>query len=74
MLNNNELRSRIDHLLRENVAVREASEELVKEAERLRKEIDKHRSKERGKKPSIQREVTRPGRSSPGILSFRLPD
>ena len=38
----------------EKEPVREASEELVKEAERLRKEIDKHRSKERGKKPSIR--------------------
>ena len=54
MASKDELEARIDHLLRENAAIREASDELVKEAARLRKEIDKHQAKQE-KKPRIKR-------------------
>jgi hypothetical protein len=49
-----DLKSRIDLLLRENAAVREASDELVKEAARLRAKIEKCEADERRKKPRLR--------------------
>ena len=49
-----DLTARIDLLLRENAAVREASDELVKEAARLRAKIDKREADERRKKPRLR--------------------
>ena len=46
-----DLSAKLDRLLRENAAVREASEELVREAGRLKAEIEKERARERQKKP-----------------------
>jgi hypothetical protein len=45
-----DLHAKLDRLLRENEAVREASDELVKEAGRLRKEIEKHQARQQPSK------------------------
>ena len=49
-----DLKARIDLLQRENAAVREASDELVKEAARLRAKIEKREADERRKKPRLR--------------------
>lgn len=54
MPSKDDLSARLDRLLRENAAVREASEELVREAGRLRAEIEKHQTKEQRKKPRVK--------------------
>ena len=41
MADKDDLRKRVDLLARESAAVREASEELVREAKRLREQIEK---------------------------------
>ena len=46
--------AKLDRLLRENAAAREASEELVREAGRLRAEIEKHQAKEQRKQPRVK--------------------
>jgi predicted RNA-binding protein with PIN domain len=51
MANKADLSDRLDLLLRESAAVREASEELTREVERLRAQIEKHQAKEQRKKP-----------------------
>jgi len=45
---------RLDLLLRESAAVREASEELTWEVGRLRAQIEKHQAKEKRKKLRVQ--------------------
>jgi hypothetical protein len=54
MPSKDDLSAKLDRLLRENAAVREASEELVREAGRLRAEIEKHQAKEQRKKPRVK--------------------
>jgi predicted RNA-binding protein with PIN domain len=49
-----DLNARLDLLLRESAAVREASEELTREVERLRAQIEKHHAKERRQKPRVR--------------------
>jgi hypothetical protein len=49
-----EVNAKLDRLLRESAAVREASEELVREAGRLRAEIERHQAKEKRKKPRLK--------------------
>jgi hypothetical protein len=51
MADKDDLSERLDWLLRESAAVRDASEELVREAERLRTQIEKHQAKGQRKKP-----------------------
>jgi hypothetical protein len=51
MPSKDDLSAKLDRLLRENAAVREASEELVREAGRLKAEIEKKQASERRKKP-----------------------
>jgi predicted RNA-binding protein with PIN domain len=51
MADKGDLSERLDLLLRESAAVREASEELMREVERLRAQIEKHQAQERRKKP-----------------------
>ncbi|MGH9891641.1 MAG: hypothetical protein ACREA0_06595 [bacterium] len=55
MPDKNNLSARPDWLLRESAAVREASDELVREAGRLRAEIEKHQAKKQRKKPRVRR-------------------
>jgi len=54
MADKGDLSERLDLLLRESVAVREASEELMREVKRLRAQIEKHQAKERRKKPRVR--------------------
>jgi hypothetical protein len=49
------LSARLDWLLRESAAVREASDELIREAGRLRAEIEKYQAKKQRKKPRVRR-------------------
>ena len=49
-----DLSARLDVLLRESAAVREASEELLREVERLRAQREKHQANERRKSPRVQ--------------------
>jgi regulator of replication initiation timing len=51
MPSTDDLSAKLDRLLRENAAVREASEELVREAGRLKAENEKEQARERHKKP-----------------------
>jgi hypothetical protein len=50
MADKGDLSARLDVLLRESAAVREASEELTREAKRLRTQLEKHQAKEQRKK------------------------
>jgi hypothetical protein len=54
MPSKDDLIAKLDRLLRESAAVGEASEELVREAGRLRAEIEKHQAKEQRKKPRVK--------------------
>ena len=54
MADKDDLSERLDLLLRESAAVREASEELAREVERLRAQIEKHQAKEKRKKLRVQ--------------------
>jgi regulator of replication initiation timing len=54
MPSKDDLNAKLDRLLRESAAVREASEELVREAARLRAEMEKHQAKERRTKPRVK--------------------
>ena len=54
MADKDDLSERLDWLLRESGAVREASEELVREAKRLRAQIEKHHAKGQRKKPRLR--------------------
>jgi predicted RNA-binding protein with PIN domain len=55
MADKDDLSARLDLLLRESAAVREASEELAREAKRLRAQVEKHQAKEKRKKPRVRR-------------------
>lgn len=54
MADKDDLSERLDWLLRESGAVREASEELVREAKRLRAQIEKHHAKGQRKKQRLR--------------------
>lgn len=54
MADKDDLSERLDLLLRESAAVREASEELVREAKRLRAQIEKNQAKGQRKKPRLR--------------------
>jgi predicted RNA-binding protein with PIN domain len=54
MADKDDLSERLDLLLRESAAVREASEELAREVERLRAQIGKHQAKEERKQLRVR--------------------
>jgi predicted RNA-binding protein with PIN domain len=54
MADKDDLSERLDLLARESVALRKASEELVREAKRLRAQIEKHQAKGQRKKPRLR--------------------
>jgi hypothetical protein len=54
MPDNDDVTARLDRLLRESAALRETSEQLAKEAQRLRAEIEGHQAPERRKKPRMR--------------------
>jgi hypothetical protein len=54
MPNRDNVETRLDRLLRESAALRERSEVLAKEAERLRVDIKANGATERRKKPRVR--------------------
>jgi len=54
MADKDDLSERLDLLARESVALRKASEELVREAKRPRAQIEKHQAKGQRKKPRLR--------------------